>query len=74
MRSVFCLAATALIVGCATLPDVHPWFSSGADKKPTIVVARGPLNAAHTAAVLSRVQAKGEPDILARHIAIEDEV
>jgi cardiolipin synthase len=69
------LLATVLIAGCATLPDVHPWFESSGEKTPTVVGAHGPLNPAQTAAVLARLQAKdGVPDVFARHLAIEEEV
>ena len=70
------LLTTALTFGCATLPDVHPWVSSAdTAKAPAIVGARGPLTSARAAAVIERLQAKGGgSDLLARHIAIEEEV
>ena len=75
MRLALSLLAGALVVGCATLPDVHPWFkSSDVNKPPTIVGVRGPLRPERTAAVLARLQEKGSSDLLTRHVAIEEEV
>jgi cardiolipin synthase A/B len=75
MRLAVPLLASALIAGCASLPDLHSWFRSSANNKtPTIVGSRGPLNAERTAAVLARLQASGASDSLARHIAIEEEI
>ena len=68
------LLISILTAGCATLPEVHPWFNSTEPRAtPTVVGARGPLAPAQTAAVLARLQARGG-DLLARHIAIEEEV
>lgn len=76
MRLALPLLVSALVVGCATLPDVHPWVkSTGSGKAPTLVGSRGPLKPAQTAAVLARLQAKGAgSDLLMKHIAIEEEV
>ena len=76
MHLAFFLVVSALFAGCATLPDVHPWSRpSDVRKAPTLVGARGPLNAQRSAAVLARLQAKGGgSDLLARHIAVEEEV
>lgn len=76
MRFALPLLVSALAVGCATLPEVHPWVKSTAPgKAPTMVGSRGPLNAKQTAAVMARLQAKGAgSDLLMKHIAIEEEV
>src|SRR6188768_800230 len=75
MRLPLSLVVTALVVGCATLPELHPWFAaSDSGKTPTVVGARGPLSTAQVATVLARLKAtSGESDLLARHIAIEEE-
>lgn len=74
MRFIVSLLASVLLVGCATLPDVHPWLAP-TGQKPAVVGARGPLSAAQTAAVLKRLQSRGnDSDLLTRHIAIEEEV
>lgn len=63
-----------LFAGCATLPDVHPWFNSPETRTtPTVVGARGALKPSQTSAVLAQLRARGG-DLLARHIAIEEEV
>ena len=76
MRSASALLAIVLLFGCATLPDVHPWVSStGSSKAPTIVGSRGQLSPASTQRVLARLKAAGgEADVLARHLAIEEEI
>jgi cardiolipin synthase A/B len=69
------LTFAVLLVGCATLPELHPWFAArdGAGT-PTVVGARGPLSREQVAAVLERLQTKSgsTSDLLARHIAIEE--
>lgn len=76
MRLSFPLLAATLILGCASLPDMHPWYRAASeDAAPTIVGSRGPLSDAQVEAVLARLQAKGGgSDLLARHIALEEEV
>jgi cardiolipin synthase len=75
MRLALYLLASVLITGCASLPDVHPWLrSADAHKTPTIVGSRGALPPDRAAAVLARLRSNGAPDLLARHIAIEEEV
>jgi cardiolipin synthase len=75
MRLVLSFLASVLIAGCASLPDVQPWFnSSGTSKPPSIVGSRGPLSPERAARVLARLQSTGAPDLLARHLAIEEEV
>ena len=76
MRLAVFLIVHVLLAGCATLPDVHPWSRPGdITKTPTLVGARGPLNAQRSAALLARLQAKGGgSDLLSRHIAVEEEV
>ena len=73
---VLLVAAAALAAACATLPDVHPWYGGGASvKTPTVVGARGPLSRTQSDAVLARLESKGAAkDLLARHLAIEEEV
>src|SRR4051812_26640522 len=74
MRLVSFLIAV-LLAGCATLPDVHPWSSArDVDKAPTFVGAHGELSAKRTAALLAKLQAKTGSDMLARHLAVEEEV
>lgn len=74
-RLALSLLVTALVVGCATLPEIHPWFAAGdTGKTPTLVGTRGALSNEQVATVLARLKAKsGESDLLARHIAIEEE-
>ena len=74
MGFIVSLLASVLLVGCATLPDMHPWLAP-TGQKPAMVGARGPLSAAQTAAVLKRLQSRGnDSDLLTKHIAIEEEV
>jgi cardiolipin synthase A/B len=74
MRFGVSLVASALLVGCATLPEVYPWLTPSG-QKPAIVGARGALSPDQAAAVLKRLQSKGEgSDLLAKHLAIEEEV
>jgi cardiolipin synthase len=70
------LLATALLFGCSTLPDVHPWTEPGSgNRSPTLVGARGPLREAAAQAALARLQDKGGgTDLLERHLAIEEAV
>ena len=73
MRLWLGAAAVACIVGCASLPEVHPWSRPGAESRsPTLVTARGTLTPERTAAVLARL-GKGS-ELLARHAAVEEEV
>jgi cardiolipin synthase len=66
------IAAALVLLGCATLPEVHPWFSTADEKgSATVVGRRGPLSAERAAAVLARL-GKGS-DVMARHAAIEEE-
>ena len=68
--------AAVLMLGCATLPEVHPW-SAGSDggKAPAMVGARGALSKKQAAVVLARLESKGAgTDLLARHLALEEEV
>ncbi|HWI14634.1 MAG TPA: phospholipase D-like domain-containing protein, partial [Burkholderiales bacterium] len=70
------LTLLALLAGCATLPEVHPWFDgrpSGAT--PTIVGANGALKPVQAKALLDRLQPQGKgSDLLARHVAIEEQL
>jgi len=75
MRFVLACVAAAAVLGCATLPEVHPWYGSTAETHaPTVVGARGPLSRERAKAVLARLSAQGDTDLLARHAAIEEEV
>jgi cardiolipin synthase len=76
MRSVFLLLVGALVSGCATLPDVHPWSSRrDTDVVPTVVGSRGqPLRPEQVAKVLARIRGKVDSDVLTRHLAIEEEI
>ena len=76
MRIASAFLLTVLMFGCATLPDVHPWVNSTDSRKtPTIVGSRGQLSAARAERVLARLNAMGgETDVLARHLAIEEEI
>jgi len=69
------LVAAALLAGCASVPPVDDMLTETNGAPPHIVGAGGPLSSAQTHAVLARleVQSKGS-DILARHLAIEQEV
>src|SRR5581483_6092301 len=76
-RKLFPLALiAALLTACSTLPDIRPWEAlPTAGKTPTVVGARGPLTKQRADAVLARIEAKGGGnDLLARHLAIEEEV
>jgi cardiolipin synthase len=76
MRSAPLLLLGALLAGCATLPDVHPWSSRvDAESKPTLVGSRGQqLRPEQIARVLARIRGKVESDVLTKHIAIEEEI
>jgi cardiolipin synthase len=76
MRSVLLLFLGALLAGCATLPDVHPWSRpSDTDSKPTIVGSRGQqLKPEQIAKVLARIRGNSDSDLLEKHIAIEEEI
>ena len=75
MRLPLSLFVAAFAVGCATLPELHPWVAAGdSGKTPTLVGSRGPLSNEQVATVLARLKAtSGGADVLARHIAIEEE-
>ena len=75
LRTALAFLVSAVIVGCATLPEVHPWFHGAGTQAPTLVGSRGTLPKERAAAVLARIHAKGGgSDVLDRHIAIEEEV
>ena len=66
------IAAVAGLLGCATLPEVHPWVHATDQKGVTTVVGRrGTLSPERSAAVLAKL-GKGS-DAMARHAAIEEE-
>ena len=66
----------AAAAGCATLPEVHPWFASrDAARTPTVVGARGVLSKKQADALIARLEPKGAAkDLLAKHLAIEEEI
>src|SRR5215469_7437976 len=69
-----CLFAGCLLAGCASVPDVDEAIDYGAGP-PEIVGARGPLSPAQSKEILTRLgQQPKAPDILARHLAIEQGV
>ena len=70
------LSFLAFLAGCATLPEVHPWFDGDhARATPTIVGTRGELKPTQAKALLDRLQAQGKGgDLLARHVAIEEQL
>jgi cardiolipin synthase A/B len=75
MRFILAIVVAGFAVGCATLPEVHPWYrATGETRVPALVSARGPLSPERAEAVLARLGAQGKSDVLARHIAIEGEV
>lgn len=76
LRFFLGLVVSLGILGCATLPEVHPWSKpTGVATAPTIVGSRGPLSDAGVQRVLKRLQDKGgDSDLLARHITIEEEI
>ena len=75
MRFIVGTVLAALAVGCATLPEVHPWFRvANESRTPTVVGPRGPLTRERAEVVLARLAGQGKTDLLSRHIAIEGEV
>ena len=75
MRFIVATVLAALAVGCATLPEVHPWFRAADESRTPIVVGpRGPLTRERAEVVLARLAGQGKTDLLSRHIAIEGEV
>ncbi|MGZ9079850.1 MAG: phospholipase D-like domain-containing protein [Burkholderiales bacterium] len=76
MRYAVTALATVLIVGCATLPEIHPWLEpTGEAKTPTVVGTRGPLRKQTVDAILARLQKKaGGSDLFERHLEIEEAV
>ena len=75
MRFIVATVAASFAVGCATLPEVHHWFQTpDASRPPAMVGPRGPLPRERAAAVLAKLAAQGDSDVLARHVAIEQEV
>ena len=75
MRFFLACVATAAVLGCATLPEVHPWYGHTQEAgAPSVVGARGPLSRERAKAVLARLSAQGDTDLLARHVAIEEAV
>jgi cardiolipin synthase len=74
MRFIVAMVVAAFVAACATLPEVHPWFQSAdSSRTPTLVGPRGSLRPDRAAAVLAKLAAQGKTDVLARHIAIEEE-
>lgn len=74
MRLLLALLLAAVMVGCATLPEVHPWMQDGAAARtPSVVGVKGPLSRARAEAVMKRLAARSGSDVLTRHVAIEEE-
>lgn len=60
---------------CATLPEPEPVLAaSNASTAPTIVTPRGQLSPKQAQAIIKRLDAQAPGDMLARHIAVEEEV
>ncbi len=76
MRLVLQWVMLAVLAGCATLPEVHPWFDTrDARRTPTIVGTKGALSPERAKAILARLQAQGNgSDLLARHVAVEEQL
>lgn len=76
----FAGAAGALLVafvlaGCATFPQIDTVTEIAKPGSVRVAGSRGPLSRSEAAAVLKKLQGRGEPpDILARHIALEEAV
>ena len=70
------LLVAALVFGCATLPEIHPWSESrSGTTSPIVVGARGLLREDATRALLARLRDKSlGADLLARHVAIEEAI
>ena len=72
------LAYLGLVLGlgaCATLPEPEPVLAaSNASASPTIVTSRGQLSPKQAQAIIKRLDSQAPGDMLARHIAIEEEV
>jgi cardiolipin synthase len=76
MRPIVRILLAALLAGCATLPDIHPWYGERvAYHAPTIVGSHGIIPQAQAKALLKRVQSEGKvSDLLSRHVAIEEQL
>lgn len=76
MRFLLSLIAVVLVSGCATLPELHPWFEPDTGtKSPQVVDARGALSKQTAQAILKRLKEKdGGSDVLERHVIIEDAI
>ncbi len=76
MRLVLSLIAAVLVSGCATLPEVHPWFTpQSGTKSQKVVNARGALPDATAQVILARLKDKGGGgDVLERHVIIEEAI
>lgn len=69
------LTLIASLAACATLPDLEekPAVQSSS-ATPTIVSGRGQLSPSQAQAILKHIDAQAPGDMLARHVAIEEEV
>jgi cardiolipin synthase len=75
MRSCLCLVLAAVLSGCATLPEVHPWFEPDTGtKSPKVVGARGAVSQETAETILARLKEKGGGDVLERHVIVEEAV
>lgn len=69
------LALVASLSACATLPELEQkTVAQNGSAAPTIVSARGQLSLKQAQAIIKRLDAQAPGDMLARHIAIEEEV
>lgn len=69
------LALTLGLGACASLPDIEATSAaSSAASAPTIVSSRGQLSPKQAQAIIKRLDNQVPGDMLARHIAVEEEV
>lgn len=72
---VIYLALALGLAACATLPDVEPALAASSPaNSPTIVTSRGQLSQKQAQAIIKRLDGQAPGDMLARHIAVEEEI
>ena len=76
MRLVLSLIAVVFAAGCATLPEVHPWFEPEPElSHRNVAGARGTLPKDTAQAIVTRLKEKGGGgDVLERHVLIEETI
>jgi cardiolipin synthase A/B len=76
VRLILGLVCAAVLSGCATLPEVHPWFEpSSGTKSASVVGTRGAIPKDTADAILARLKEKGGGgDVLERHVIIEEAI